>query len=59
MTEKEKDFLVMYEMPNIAEFIPWHWLQKIVASHVAWKVNRKIKRFEKRKNMKEFLKKHL
>ena len=52
----KKEKLVMYEMPVIAEFISIGWMQSIVGHYVAWKVNRKMKRWKKRIERKEFLK---
>jgi len=44
---KKKD-LIGYEMPTVAEFISFNWGQEIIARYIAWKVNRKYKRYMKR-----------
>lgn len=46
MEEKE---LLKYEMPTIAEFVSNDFLQNILARYLAWKVNRKMKRYKIRK----------
>ena len=48
--------LVTYEMPTIAEFIAIGWLQTICARYLAWKVNRKIRRYNKRIEREQYLK---
>lgn len=40
--------MIKYEMPWIAEFISINWLQDVVARYVAFKVSRKIKRYNHR-----------
>ena len=38
----------MYEMPLIAEFIFIGWMQGLMGKYIARKIERKIKRFDKR-----------
>jgi len=40
--------LLKYEMWSIAEWVSWDWLQNILARLVANKVNRKLRRYNKR-----------
>ena len=40
--------LITYEMPIIAEFVGWELGQTIIARYVAWKINRKWKRYQGR-----------
>lgn len=42
--------LLMYEMPAIGEFVPWPWLQEIIAYFLARKITRKLERYNTRKN---------
>jgi hypothetical protein len=48
--------LATYEMPTITEFISIGWLQNICASYLAWKVNKKIRRYNKRIERVKYLK---
>jgi hypothetical protein len=45
--------LLTYETPTIAEFISIDWMRNIVARYIGWKVDRKIKRYNKR-NAREY-----
>lgn len=45
MTKKE---LLLYDTPSIAEHISWDFLQTIIAKYTAWKINRKVRRYEYR-----------
>lgn len=45
---KLKDFLLIYELPTMAEFISVGWMQQIIANHLAHKINRKMKRYNNR-----------
>ena len=42
-------------MPSVAEFVSFDCLHTIIGCYVAWKINRKMKRYQKRQNRKEFL----
>ncbi len=56
MKEKPSiDFLILYETPTISKYISWGWLQTIIGRYIAWKVTRKIRRFEKIIKQSEFL----
>lgn len=57
--EKFKTELLTYEMPTIAEFIGFEWGQNLMANYLAFKVNRKLARYEKRKQREEFIKSRL
>jgi len=52
---KTSKFLIAYEMPSVAEFVSFDCLHTIIGCYVAWKINRKMKRYQKRQNRKEFL----
>jgi hypothetical protein len=41
----EKKEILKYEAPFIAEFISIGWMQDVIARYIAWKVNRKWKRY--------------
>ena len=45
MKEDVKKFLVMYELPAITKYISNPYIQELIGSYVAWKINRKLKRF--------------
>lgn len=45
MTVKE---LVKYDMPTYYEFVPFNWMQEILAKRLAKRVCRKIKRYDAR-----------
>ncbi len=55
----KKEDLVLYEMPTIAEFVSIGWMQTIIVHYIAWKVNRKIRRWNKRIEREEFIRKSL
>ena len=44
----ELENLLVYECPEIAKYVPFSWIQNIVAELLARRVNRKIIRFNKR-----------
>lgn len=48
--------LLKYETPSIAEFVSWEWLQNIISRYLAWKINRKLKRYNMRCTREEWLK---
>lgn len=50
-----KEELLVYEMPAIAEFVSIGWMQTIIAKYVAWKVNRKVERYNYRARRKALL----
>lgn len=54
MTKKE---LMTYEAPTITEYISIDLLQKVLGKYVAWKINRKLKRYQKRLEIELFIKK--
>jgi hypothetical protein len=47
--------LTLYETPKITEFISIKWIQNLIAIYVAKKVLRKVKRYNSRLKMKEFV----
>lgn len=47
MSEWRKD-IILYEMPSWAEYVPFSWMQDLVAWYIAKTVNRKMRRYEKR-----------
>lgn len=47
------EFLLMYELPSITEKISNDFLQGLIASYIAWVINRKLKRFDKRRELKK------
>jgi len=53
----KKEDLVLYEAPSITEYLSIGWMQTLCAKYIAWKVNRKLDRFEKRKERERFVKK--
>ena len=42
----ERNELLIYEMPLMAEFVSNSLLQEIIARYLAWKINRKWKRYQ-------------
>ena len=56
MNKMEKLDLGMYEAPSIAENISIGWMQELMARYIAWKVNRKWKRYEVRLARNKFFK---
>lgn len=51
----DKEELIKYEMPIIAEFISIGWLQTLLAWYIGNKVNRKLRRYSKRLAREAFL----
>ncbi len=51
----EKKELLLYEAPTISEFISVGFLQTLTARYIAFKVNRKWERYQKRLRRAEFL----
>lgn len=51
----EKKDLLEYESPSISEFISIGWMQELIARYLAWKINRKWKRYEYRLARKEYI----
>ncbi len=49
--------LLLYEAPWITEFISINWVQNLVARYIAYKVNRKVKRYNFRIDRQEFFEK--
>jgi len=49
------DKLLKYEMWSIAEWVSWGWLQNIIAKLVAIKINRKLRRYNKRIEREKFV----
>lgn len=52
----EKEELLEYEMPTIGEFISIKWVQELVARYLAWKINRKWRRYIYRLERTKFFK---
>ena len=48
--------LIKYELPSMAEFISIKWLQNIIGWYYGKMINRKLKRYNKRLQRDEFLK---
>ena len=44
----DKRELLLYEVPSITEYISNDFLQEIIAKYIAYKVNKKYKRYEER-----------
>ena len=40
--------LEIYEAPTISEFVGNDYLQNIIAKYIAWKINKKVARYNKR-----------
>lgn len=40
--------LLIYESPTISERLDYKWMQDIMSKYLAWKVNRKWKRYQRR-----------
>ena len=51
-----KNELLIYEIPAIAEYISIGFLQTIIARYIAWKIKRKLRRYEHRKFREKFFK---
>ena len=51
-----KEELIKYEAPSISEWISFEWGQKIIAKYISWKINRKLRRYNKRVKIEQFLK---
>lgn len=43
----DKNKLIIYEMPCFAQYISNDLFQEYIARYVAWKVNRKMKRYKR------------
>ena len=57
MNEEE---LCLYELPTWAEFVGIGWIGDLIAKWLAWTVNRKLRRYERRLEMrKRFEKRYL
>lgn len=52
----EKKELLVYECPSIAEYVSFNWGQSIIGKYLSYKINRKIKRYNKRIKREQFLK---
>jgi len=50
MKEIEKEFLI-YDLPTIAEYCSWNWLQAIISWYYENRTNRKLKRYWERKRI--------
>ena len=51
--------ILQYELPLITEYVSWPPLQTVIARYTAWKVNLKMKRYEKRRSRQAlFLSRH-
>lgn len=55
MNEEE---LLKYELPSISEYISIGWMQEIIARLTANRINRKLRRYKKRKEREEFISKY-
>lgn len=51
-----KTELLTYEAPFISEYVSIGWIQTILARYLAWKINRKLARYEKRLERVRFIK---
>lgn len=47
--------LLKYELPSWVEFISIDWMQTVIARYYAWKVGRKIKRYNLRLKREAFI----
>jgi len=56
MTKQE---LCQYEAPSITEYISNDFLQGVIAKYIAFKVNRKWQRYQKRLQREVFIKRYL
>jgi len=54
----EKKEILKYEAPFIAEFISIGWMQDVIARYIAWKVNRKWKRYLYREDREKWVRKY-
>ncbi len=52
----EKEELLKYEMPSIAEFVSVGFLQTILARYTAWKINKKWARYVARQEREKWIK---
>ncbi len=60
MKEKIKiEDLLAYEMYSISEWVSIGWMQTILARLLAWKVNRKIARYNKRLAREDWIKRNM
>jgi hypothetical protein len=55
----KKEDLLFYEAPTITEFLSFRFLQDVMARYIAWKINRKWRRYEKRLAREEFINKYI
>ena len=55
MTDKDKEMLLKYELPSIAEYCSVDWIQEIIARYTAMKINRKWARYQKRLRIEKFI----
>ncbi len=55
MTDKDKEMLLKYELPSIAECCSVDWIQDIIARYTAMKINRKWARYQKRLKRERFI----
>jgi hypothetical protein len=53
---EQKEFLIVYEMPLWYEFISVRWIQNLLARMIAFKINRKLARYNERVERKKWLK---
>lgn len=51
----KKEELLIYEVPTISGFISNKWLQELVAKYLAWKINKKWRRYEYRIHRSKYL----
>ena len=51
----KKEDLLTYEAPSICEHISWNFFQTILGKYIAWKINKKWKRYQTRLMRKVFL----
>ena len=56
MRDREKQVLLKYELPSMAEYCSIGWVQEIIARYTAMKINRKWARYQKRLQRERFLK---
>lgn len=49
-----KEELIKYEAPYIAEFVNG-WLGTLIAKYIVWKINKKLRRYNKRIEREKFV----
>lgn len=54
-----KEDLALYEAPALSEFVSNPLIQTLLAGYIAWKVNRKLARLQKRKSRAAFFTSYL